>query len=155
MIAREMFVTMLQWANDETLDNLLSVPGLEFAIPCPGLRWVQYVGNNCGRVDGKVVTFDISKVQGVRCLKQESTIQVDDDLELKEMQVSELSVAEAVADLKDAEADLEDNGGPLNIEPLPTVAGSVGEELESELERDTNAEPNSVDNASGGLNMPL
>lgn len=118
MIAREMFVTMLQWADDETLENLLSVPGLEFSIPCPGLRWVQYIGKSCCRVGGSVISFDIAKIQGVRCLKQESVIDEEIEKELDDLGIND---------------------------PSQSMAEAIGEELESDLNRDTNVEPNEED----------
>lgn len=75
MNAREFIEVMLHWANDETLDTLLQTPGLEFLYPNPGLVWVSYVGKSSARTDKGVITFDPSKIQGIRCMKQVAVIE--------------------------------------------------------------------------------
>jgi hypothetical protein len=118
MLARELFVTMLQWADDQTLENLLAVPALEFCIPCPGLQWVQYVGKGCGRVNGKVIAFDGSKIQGVRCLSQEVVEMVgkeqeDFKAEMDERDDLELSLADDLARDTNVEPNEENSGKGL------------------------------------------
>lgn len=116
MNSREFVKILLQWSTDETLDNLLSTPGLEFLYPNPGLQWVSYVGKSSARtVGGGVISFDPSKIKGVRCLAQEAVIEPD---------LLEEQRAKRVADLAETRKDLEkDTNSPPEDFQEPRTLG--------------------------------
>ena len=68
--------TMLLMASDRTLDDLLQAPGLQFLYPAPGLHWVSYKGLGLAKstVTGKMISFDPTKIQGVRVIKENDNV---------------------------------------------------------------------------------
>lgn len=73
--SREFMEIMLIMASSQTLDDLLQVPGLQFLYPAPGLHWVEYQGDGLAKstISGKVISFDPTKIQGVRVIKEGNT----------------------------------------------------------------------------------
>lgn len=96
MTSREFIQLMLIHASEETLDQLMKAPGLQFLYPLAGLVWVNYRGRGLANYEGTLHNFDPTKIQGIRyndCeVEAEVEVEVDDHVKNKDSDLHKLSV---------------------------------------------------------------